>query len=157
MVSLCTRRSEEELIEIEESMTQTERLNQLRDLFLLAPESETTRFLAIGLSLVLVVSVLWLVRIRALREEYTPIWIGVAAALVIMSLRLDVLQALTRALGAWTVSSTIFFMGEVFLVIICLNYAVRLSRTTLQMKNLAQDVALLRARLDRVVETPSAN
>jgi magnesium-transporting ATPase (P-type) len=157
MVSLCTRRSEEELIEIEESMTQTERLNQLRELFLLAPESETTRFLAIGLSLALVVSVLWLVRIRALREEYTPIWIGVAAALVIISLRLDVLQALTRALGAWAVSSTIFFMGEVFLVIICLNYAVRLSRTTLQLKNLAQEVALLRARLDRITEASSAS
>ena len=98
---------------------------------------------------------LWLVRRRSLREEYTPIWMGVAAALLVVSLRLDLLHALTRATGAWTSSSLVFFMGEVFLVAICLNYAVRLSRAGLQIKNLAQEQALLRARLDRL-EGPSA-
>jgi hypothetical protein len=75
---------------------------------------------------------------------------GVAVALVVVSLRLDWLSWLTRVLGAWTTSSVLFFLGEVFLVVICLNYAVRLSRAGVQIKNLAQEVALLRARLDRV-------
>ena len=138
-------------------MTQIEQMEQLRELFLLAPESEATRFLAIALSLALVIAVLWLVRRRALREEYTPIWIGVALMLVVVSVRLDVLYALTRMMGAWTTSSAIFFMGEVFLVVICLNYAVRLSRATLQLKNLAQEVALLRCRLDRIAEASPRN
>ena len=47
-------------------------------------------------------------------------------------------------------SSTIFFLGEVFLFLICLNYAVRLSQTSLRIKNLAQEVTLLRAQIDRV-------
>jgi len=68
----------------------------------------------------------------------------------VLSLRLDLLQALTRATGAWTSSSLVFFLGEVFLVAICLNYAVRLSRAGLQLKNLAQEHALLSARLDRL-------
>ena len=92
----------------------------------------------------------WLVYRRGLREEYTPIWMGVALALVLVSVRLDWLYALTRAIGAWTPSSLIFFLGEVFLVVICLNYAVRLSRTGVEIKNLAQEVALLRARLERI-------
>jgi hypothetical protein len=37
----------------------------------------------------------------------------------------------------------------VFLVVICLNYAVRLSRASLQMKNLAQEVALLRVLVEQ--------
>ena len=138
-------------------MTQIEQMEQLRELFLLAPESEATRFLAIALSLALVIAVLWLVRRRALREEYTPIWMAVALMLVVVSIRLDILYALTRMIGAWNTSSTIFFMGEVFLVVICLNYAVRLSRATLQLKNLAQEVALLRCRLDRITEASPRN
>jgi tellurite resistance protein TehA-like permease len=93
--------------------------------------------------------VLWLVRRRGLREEYTPIWLAVAFGLAVVSLRLDLLQLMTRAIGAWSPSSTIFFLGQVFLVAICLNYAVRLSRTSVQIKNLSQEIALLRADLER--------
>ena len=38
--------------------------------------------------------------------------------------------------------------GQLFLVAICLNYAVRLSQASLRMKTLAQELALLRARVD---------
>jgi hypothetical protein len=129
-------------------VSQTEQLEQLRELFLAAPESHASRVLAITFSLVLVASVLWLVRRRHLREEYTPIWMIVAAALVVVSLRVEVLQAITRAIGAWTLSSTLFALAQLFLVLICLNYSVRLSKNGLQLKNLAQEVALLRAELE---------
>jgi len=123
---------------------------ELREIFLAMPSSDTTRLIGILGSLCLVIVVLWLVRRRVLMEEYTPIWLGVAVALVVVSARTDLLLALTRAIGAWTTSSTIFFLGEVFLVVICLNYAVRLSKANLQIKNLAQELALLRTRLDRL-------
>ena len=123
---------------------------QLRAIFLAASDPAAARALALASSLSLAAAVLWLVRRRSLREEYTPIWMGVAAALLLVSLRLDWIHALTRATGAWTPSSMIFFLGEVFLVAICLNYAVRLSRAGVQIKNLAQEQALLRARLERV-------
>lgn len=129
-------------------------LDALRTLFQSAPETEGTRWLAIAGSLALAATVLWLVRSRGLREEYTPIWISVAFGLLVVSFRMDWLIALTRAIGAWTPSSTLFFLGEVFLVVISLNYAVRLSRANLQIKNLAQDLALLRERVDRLGEAP---
>jgi len=122
----------------------------LREIFLSAQESDLTRLMAVFFSFLLVVTVLWLVRRRALQEEYTPIWMGVALALLILSLRSDWLHAITRAMGAWTTSSALFFLGELFLVAICLNYAVRLSRASLRLKNLAQEVALLRAQMERL-------
>lgn len=131
-------------------MNPTPEPHELRELFLSVSQPENTRLLALVCSLLLVAVVLWLVHRRRLREEYTPIWMGVAAMLVVVSIRLDWLYWLTRAIGAWTPSSVIFFLGEVFLVVICLNYAVRLSRSGLQIKNLAQEVTLLRARLDRL-------
>jgi magnesium-transporting ATPase (P-type) len=130
-------------------------LAQLRELFLENPDLEATRWLALSISVLLIAVVLWLVRKRALREEYTPIWVAVSAALVFVSLRLDLLRELTRAIGAWTPSSTVFFLGELFLVAICLNYAVRLSRAGTQIKNLAQELALVNARVDALAKRPS--
>jgi hypothetical protein len=124
------------------------RLEELRRLFLTAPESTATRVIAIVLSLVLVAAVLWLVRRRTLREEYTPIWMGVALGIAALSLAPPLLGWLTRAVGAWTPSSTLFFFGELFLLAICLNYAVRLSGLTLQVKNLAQELTVLRGELE---------
>jgi hypothetical protein len=113
--------------------------------------------LAVILSLILVGTVLWLVKRRTLREEYTPIWLLVACAIALVSIASPLLQTLTRAIGAWTQSSALFFFGQLFLVAICLNYAVRLSQLTLQVKNLVQEVAVLRAELeDATARAPSA-
>jgi hypothetical protein len=133
-------------------MTDEQQLEQLRRLFLSAPESDSARMIAIAASGVMVVTVLWLVRRRVLREEFTPIWVGVAAALTLVSVRGDLLHGLTRAIGAWTSSSTLFALGELALLLICLSYAIRLSRQSTQIKNLAQELALLRARVE---EAPS--
>ncbi len=135
-------------------MNETLRPDDLREIFLATSNPGSARVLAITGILLLITAVLWLVRRRKLREEYTPIWLGVAVALVVISFRLDWLIVLTRAIGAWSSSSVIFFLGEVFLVAVCLNYAVRLSQAALQIKNLAQEIALLRARLDRIDPAP---
>ena len=131
-------------------MTDGQTLARLRELFLDNPDLEATRWLALSISIALVAAVLWLVRRRRLREEYTPIWLAVSAALLFLSFRLELLRELTRLIGAWTPSSTVFFLGELFLVAICLNYAVRLSRANLLIKNLAQEIALLHADVDRL-------
>jgi hypothetical protein len=131
-------------------VTETQTLAHLRELFLDNPDLEATRWLALSISLALVAAVLFLVRRRRLREEYTPIWLAVSAALVFVSIRIDLLRVLTRAIGAWTPSSTVFFLGELFLVAVCLNYAVRLSRASLLIKNLAQEIALLRAEVTKL-------
>ncbi len=133
-----------------------EELNHLRDLFLQAPESGVTRILALAISSALLVAVLLRVRQRKLREEYTPIWLALAICLIVVSLRLDWLRVVTRAIGAWTPSSTLFFLGEMFLLWICLNYAIRLSRHTIQLKNLAQETAILRARLEQLTREKDA-
>jgi hypothetical protein len=123
-------------------------LEELRALFLNAPESDTTRYLAIIGSITLAAIVLWLVRRRALREEHTMIWIAIAVGLTLVSVVPGLLQLITRTIGAWTPSSTLFFLGEACLVLLCLNFAVQISRAGLQIKSLGQEVAILRARLD---------
>ena len=115
------------------------------------PELGPLQWVIVAMSLALLALVLWLVRRRSLREEYTPIWVGIAFAVTIVSIRADLLLALTRAIGAWTSSSTLFALGEFALLLICLNYAARLSKQSTQIKNLAQELALLRARVEHPV------
>ena len=72
---------------------------------------------------------------------------------MVLSVWTEALRALTHAVGAWAPSSTLFFFGELFLLVLCLNYAVRLSRLTLDVKLLAQQLALLRAELGAAAST----
>jgi hypothetical protein len=123
-------------------------IEQLRELFLSAPEATSTRVLAAVLGVVVVVLILWLVRTRRLREEFTPLWIAGAIGLAAVSLSFDMLRLMTTLIGAWTPSATIFFLSLSFLGVVSLAYAVRLSRLVIDVKNLAQEVALLRAQID---------
>lgn len=134
-------------------------LDQLRTQFISAPESQATRFFAIVVSAALLIIVLWLLRRGKLREEYTPIWLGLSAALLVVSINFDILRWFTNTMGAWTTSSTVFFLGELFLLAICLGYAVRLSSVSLQLKNLSQEMAILKTQLEtlRREKSPSAS
>jgi hypothetical protein len=129
-------------------MNQQSELERIRELFLNAPESDATRLLTVVGSLCLIGVVLWLVRRRALREEHTPIWIAISLGLVLVSVVPGMLTTITRLIGAWTPSSTLFFLGEICLVLLCLSFAIRLSKTSVQLKELGQEVAILRASFD---------
>ncbi len=128
----------------------------MRELALSQPEEMATRILSIVLCLALLGTVLFLVHRGQLREEYSPIWILVSTGMLIVTGSIDVLRQLTVAIGAWTPSSTLFFFGLLFLLILSLNYAVRLSGMTLQIKLLAQEVALLREKKDLSTEAEKA-
>jgi hypothetical protein len=125
-------------------MNEPFRAEEFREFLLRAAESGNARIVAVVGAVALVVVVLTLVRRRALAEEYTPNWIAVAFGVLAVAVSMDLLVAITRALGAWTPSSAIFFLGQVFLVGICLNFAGRLSRMSRQLRQLAQEIALLR-------------
>jgi Uncharacterized conserved protein (DUF2304) len=119
----------------------------LRRLAIAQPEPGITRVLALLVSAAFLLAVLNLVRRGRLKEEYTPIWTTVAFGIMVLSIWFDAVRAVTRVVGAWTPSSTLFFFGELFLLILCLNYAVRLSGLSVQVKALAQEVSILRAAL----------
>lgn len=119
----------------------------LRRLMIEQPEAGSTRLLALVVSAAFLIVVLNLVRQGRLKEEYTPIWIVVAVGIMVLSSWFELLRLITRALGAWTPSSALFFLGELFLLVLCLNYAVRLSKLSTQVTLLAQELALLRNKL----------
>ena len=110
----------------------------LRTMIMNIPEPPSTRLIALLVSATFLLLVFNLVRRGRLKEEYTPIWVVVAVSVMVLSLWSDLLLAIAHLIGAWTASSTLYFLGEIFLLVLCLNYAVRLSHLSTQMKQLAQ-------------------
>ena len=119
----------------------------LRDIFLQEQVATSTRVVALVAAVALFAAVLEAVRRRKLLEEFTPIWMSCALAILVLAFSFDLLVAITDLIGAWTPSSTVFFLGLAFLMAISLGYAVRLSTLSNRVKVLAQELAILRAEL----------
>ncbi len=123
-------------------------IEMLRAVFQQQSTTMTARLIALLAGGALFAAVFEAVRRRKLREEFTPVWVTAAAAILLLSVSFDLLIWLTNLIGAWTPSSTVFFFGLVFLTAISLSYAIRLSTLSNQVKVIGQELSLLRARLE---------
>jgi hypothetical protein len=101
------------------------------------------RFLALILSVVLVVLIIELVRRRKLREEYSWLWLSLSVMMFILALWPDLLDFITDLIGAVLSTSTLFFFALVFLILINIQFSVEISSLRNQVKNLAQQLAIL--------------
>ena len=103
---------------------------------------------ALVTSLLAFVFVLELVRRRRLREEYSWLWLLTAGAMVLLVVWYRLLILITRIVGAVTPLNTLLLCAVLFLFAIAVHYSVIVSRLTSQVKNLAQELALVSARLE---------
>jgi len=103
---------------------------------------------ALVTSLVAFGLVLELVRRRRLREEYSWLWLLTAGAMVVLVVWFRLLIVITHIVGAVTPLNTLLLCAVLFLFAIAVHYSVIISRLTVQVKNLAQELALLSARVE---------
>lgn len=100
-------------------------------------------------SVVVFLLIVELVRRRLLREEYATLWLVTGAAMLGLVVWYDLLLLVTRLIGAVTPSTTLFLCSILFLLAIAVHYSVIVSRLTTQVKNLAQEVAILSAEREQ--------
>jgi lysylphosphatidylglycerol synthetase-like protein (DUF2156 family) len=117
----------------------------LRQFMLEQPAPTITRALMLVAGVVFLLTVLTLVRRGRLSEELTPLWVAAALGVMALAVWFDGVRLLARAMGAWTATSALYFLSVLFLVFVCLGYAVRLSALAKQVRALAQEITLLRA------------
>lgn len=103
------------------------------------------KIVAILIALSVFFVILELVRRRKLREEYSWLWLATGMMLVVLTLWYDLLVWITGLIGAMAPTSTLFFFGLIFLMLVCIQFSMRISKLTNQVKDLAQEVTLLRA------------
>jgi len=102
-----------------------------------------TRIIAVGASLLVLGIVIELVRRRRLKEEYSVLWVITALVLLVLSLWYPLLLKITELVGAVMPSSTLFFFGLVFALLMLLHFSVRVSSMERRVTMLVQEMGLL--------------
>ena len=100
------------------------------------------QLIAVALSFILFVYVFELVRRRRLDIEYSLGWLLAAAVIFVLSVSRTLLAWITKLVGATLFTSTLFFFGLMFLIVICLHFSVRISALSNQVRRLSQELAL---------------
>jgi hypothetical protein len=113
----------------------------------------TQKIFALAVSLIVFLVTIELVRKRRLREEYSVLWLTTSMLMFVLVLKYEWLVALTALIGAALPTTTLFIGSIVFLVLLAVQFSIKLSSLSDQVKNLAQENALLKADLERMCST----
>lgn len=107
-------------------------------------------FMLLGLVVLLVI--INFLRTKKLKEEYALLWIFMAGALVVAPLFIDLIDALSYAIGIDYPPALLIVITLVCFVLIFFQISVTISRFSEQIKSLSQDLALTRKRLQDLEE-----
>ncbi len=94
--------------------------------------------------------ILRLVRQRKLRGKYALLWLGVGLLLGAFAIAPDVLVPISDWVGIADEPATFFLAAIAFLFLLVVHFSFELSRLEERTRTLAEELALLRARLDEV-------
>ena len=104
------------------------------------------RVFAIITSVAILFFIIELVRRRRLREEHSWVWLLAGALMLGLTLSYDFLLLPAGAFfGGILPSAILFLFAILFLVLINIHFSVTISRLTSHVKELAQEIAILRA------------
>lgn len=106
------------------------------------------KIFAIIVCIGVVVFIIDMVRRRRLREEYSVLWLTTSVIMFVLVLKYDWLETLTRFIGAGLPTTTLFIGSIVFLMLIAVQFSIKISKLTNQVKDLVQDNTLLRSELE---------
>jgi hypothetical protein len=90
-----------------------------------------------------------MVRKKRLREEYSLLWLGTSVLMLALIIRYDWLLELTKLIGAILPTTTLFLGSILFLVLLSVQFSIKISKLSNQVKDLVQENALLRYEFEK--------
>jgi hypothetical protein len=113
---------------------------------------------ALALCALVVALLFFLLRTRRIREKYAGIWIGMAAAVIILGLFPQLAFWLSDLVGVETPVNLVFAAAFVVLLLVCIQLSAEVSNLEEETRTLAEEIALLRLDLTELadrVDTPT--
>jgi hypothetical protein len=102
-----------------------------------------TRVVAVAGAITMLVVVIELVRRRRLKEEYSVLWVLTSLVLLVLAVWYELLVKITDTIGAVLPTSTLFFFGLIFALLMLLHFSVRVSALERRVTMLIQEVGLM--------------
>lgn len=107
------------------------------------------QIIAIAISLLFLLYIIRLIIKGKLREEYSIVWIVCTIVLIVFSFWRNGLEVMANLLGVYEAPNLIF-TGAIFAILIyLLHLSVVISKLQSQNKQLAQDIALLKEKMEK--------
>lgn len=102
----------------------------------------------IAVSIGFLLYVIRLILKRRLREEYAIIWFSSTFAITLLSFWSDLLDIIAHSLGI-QYAPALLFIGAIFTILVyLLHLSIKVSKLQEQTKNLTQEIALLKEKMD---------
>jgi hypothetical protein len=108
------------------------------------------QIISILASVTIIIIVLSLIRQRRLREEYSILWLLGSLILIVFSVWRSLLDIIADLVGVVYAPAILLLIGIFFGVVMFLHFTVVLSKQADRNKSLAQEVALLRDKIEKL-------
>jgi hypothetical protein len=106
--------------------------------------------LSITASVLVIMLIIYLVRKRKLREEYSIMWLVGSVVLIVFAVWRRLLDIIAGFVGVYYAPAILLLVGIFFGVLMFLHFTVVISRQADENKTMAQEIALLKARLEEL-------
>jgi|ERR1700694_787299 hypothetical protein len=90
-----------------------------------------------------------LLRRRQLREKYAALWLLVSLVVVVLGIFPKLLDQTARAVGVANPPDLLLFLASIVLLLVCVHLSWEIGRLEDKSRYLAEDVAILREKLDQ--------
>ena len=108
------------------------------------------QWLGIIFSLIILLSVIFLVRERLIKEKYSLVWLLIGLFVFVMSVFRGLLEGFSALIGVDYAPSAFFALLIAFAYLLLLNLSVSISGLKAQNKAISQEVGLLRLRVEEL-------
>ena len=105
------------------------------------------QWLGIIFSLIILLSVIFLVRERLIKEKYSLVWLLIGLFVFVMSVFRGLLEGFSALIGVDYAPSAFFALLIAFAYLLLLNLSVSISGLKAQNKAITQELGLLRLRV----------
>jgi hypothetical protein len=110
---------------------------------------QKTQVIAVIVSLSLFVYILYLVRKKKIKEEYSLLWLFSSMVFIFFSIWREGLEYFARLVGIAYPPAALFLILMLAIFLILIEFSVIISRLSEESKILAQELALLKDRMKR--------
>jgi hypothetical protein len=109
---------------------------------------QTTQYIAIAVSIGLFLYILYLVRKKKIKEEYSLLWLFSSAVFIFFSIWRDGLEYFAKLVGIAYAPAALFLILMLAIFLILIEFSIIISMLSEESKILAQELALLKNRLE---------
>jgi hypothetical protein len=111
---------------------------------------QTTQYIAIAVSIGLFLYILYLVRKKKIKEEYSLLWLFSSIIFIVFSIWRDGLEHLARLVGIAYPPAALFLLLLLAIFLILIEFSINISKLTEKNKILAQEIGLLKHEIEKL-------